>query len=376
MIVKNRKKILIIGMTPNRGGTETFSMNLFNALRKKYKSVDITFLNIWKEDIAYKNEIIENGGHILNYQMPTGIKNMVFGYHIAKKLFSVYKFDAVHINANYLLPSFFAIAAKNSGITKVIFHAHNTSYGNRNFLKKSILKSIAILQRKKLNNKNIQLLAASTEAGNWMFRQLDFTVITNGIEVEKFNFDRDVRNEVRMNLNIPEDSKVIISVARIEYQKNHEKIISIFNELYYKKKYYLILVGSGSLQNDIIQKIYNLGISDRVKFLGSQKDVKGLLMASDLMIMPSLYEGLPFSAVEAQAAGLPLVVSKEAFTSEVNIINKISYLSNSESDKEWAKNINDMIVDNSFSDRNVDNDIVGQSKFGFDKIVSEILSFY
>ncbi|AEJ23361.1 glycosyl transferase GT4 family protein [Weissella koreensis KACC 15510] len=210
-------------------------MNLFNALRKKYKSVDITFLNIWKEDIAYKNEIIENGGHILNYQMPTGIKNMVFGHNLAKKLFSVYKFDAIHINANYLLPSFFAIAAKNSGVTKVIFHAHNTSYGNRSFLKKSILKSIAILQRKKLNNKNIQLLAASTEAGNWMFRKLDFTVITNGIEVEKFNFDRDIRNEVRRNLNIPEDSKVIISVARIEYQKNHEKIISIFNELYYKK---------------------------------------------------------------------------------------------------------------------------------------------
>ncbi|WP_081461279.1 glycosyltransferase [Weissella koreensis] len=137
-----------------------------------------------------------------------------------------------------------------------------------------------------------------------------------------------------------------------------------------------MLVGSGSLQNDIIQKIYNLGISDRVKFLGSQKDVKGLLMASDLMLMPSLYEGLPFSAVEAQAAGLPLVVSKEAFTSEVNIINKISYLSNSESDKEWAKNIDDMIFDNSSSDRNLDNDIVGQSKFGFDKTVSEILSFY
>nr|WP_242821456.1 glycosyltransferase [Weissella koreensis] len=122
--------------------------------------------------------------------------------------------------------------------------------------------------------------------------------------------------------------------------------------------------------------MYNLGISDRVKFLGSQKDVKGLLMASDLMLMPSLYEGLPFSAVEAQAAGLPLVVSKEAFTSEVNIINKISYLSNSESDKEWAKNIDDMIFDNSSSDRNLDNDIVGQSKFGFDKTVSEILSFY
>ncbi|AEJ23360.1 glycosyltransferase [Weissella koreensis KACC 15510] len=99
-------------------------------------------------------------------------------------------------------------------------------------------------------------------------------------------------------------------------------------------------------------------------------------MASDLMLMPSLYEGLPFSAVEAQAAGLPLVVSKEAFTSEVNIINKISYLSNSESDKEWAKNIDDMIFDNSSSDRNLDNDIVGQSKFGFDKTVSEILSFY
>ncbi|MCS8594983.1 glycosyltransferase family 1 protein [Leuconostoc citreum] len=368
--------ILIIGMTPNKGGTETFSMNLFYGIREKYPDIKVTFLNIWDKDIAYQEEIIQSGGFVLHYKMPTGIKNIFFGYKMAKQLFSENEFDVVHVNANYLLPSYFAIGAKKSGVNRVIFHSHNSSYGNRSVLKKTFLEIISIVQRQCLKKNSIILLAASNEAGCWMFKRLKYMVISNGVNVDNFLFDNAKRQAVRNNLHISNKSKIIISVARMEYQKNHEKIILIFNELSKLDNYYLILVGTGSQEKKIKATILELGLATRVKILGSRKDISELLMASDLMIMPSRYEGLPFSAIEAQASGLSLVVSSEAFDKEVNIINKITYLSNNDGDQKWAQTINKIIDLNMLSDRTKDNILVTKSKYSFEVTLKEVIPYY
>lgn len=372
----NNKKLLIIGMTPNRGGTETFAMNLFYGLRRDYPNLDITFLNIWDKEIAYSEEIIKHGGHILNYKIPTGFLNIFIGPIMARSFFLKYSFDIVHINANYLLPSYFAIQAKKSGIKNVIFHAHNSSYGDRSLLKKIMLKIIAVFQRIKLKKNKIDLLAASSVAGEWMFKNIHFTIIPNGIDTKKFGYDDTKRKKIRKELNIPFDSSVIISVARFEFQKNHDKILSVFQELAKNNDSYLLLIGEGSQKQNIENKILKIQLSSKVKLLGSKTNIADYLSASDIMIMPSRYEGLPFSAIEAQANGLSLVVSREAFNQEVNITNKVTFLSNSSVDDEWAEKIVKIIDHSDLSNREHDQFVVNSSMYSFNNTLKQVLSYY
>ena len=83
----------------------------------------------------------------------------------------------------------------------------------------------------------------------------------------------------------------------------HDFIIDVFNKIYQKNNTAkLILVGAGNGQQNIIDKVKNLALSDSVLFLGNRTDVNKILQAMDVFLFPSLYEGLPLSIIEAQAA--------------------------------------------------------------------------
>ena len=132
---------------------------------------------------------------------------------------------------------------------------------------------------------------------------------------------------------------VIGHVGRFFPQKNHEFLIDIFNEVYKKdKNTILMLVGGGELQEKIEAKVRALGLEEAVRFVGIRSDVNYVMQGFDLFLLPSLYEGLPVTMIEAQAAGLNCIIS-DRVPKQCAITNNVEIISLSESVEQWAEKI-------------------------------------
>ena len=161
--------------------------------------------------------------------------------------------------------------------------------------------------------------------------------MNNAIDTQRYIFDSDTRERMRKEMEL-EDSFVIGHIGRFNYQKNHEFLIDIFNEISKKEpKARLLLVGDGNLRPEIESKITRFGISDKVIMTGVRSDVPDLLQAMDCFVFPSHYEGLPVTVVESQAAGLKCFIS-EAVTREVDITGRCEFL-HIDNPKGWADKI-------------------------------------
>ena len=160
--------------------------------------------------------------------------------------------------------------------------------------------------------------------------------MNNAIDTDLFKYNETVRKEVRHELNIGDNQLVIGHVGRFDLQKNHQFIIDIFHELHnMNKESVLILVGTGKLIDQIKEKVKELHLEDSVMFLGVRSDVNRLMQAFDAFLFPSLFEGLPVTLVEAQAAGLPILMS-DSIPKDCIITNQIKSLSLDLSAQEWA----------------------------------------
>jgi glycosyltransferase involved in cell wall biosynthesis len=182
------------------------------------------------------------------------------------------------------------------------------------------------------------MFACSDSAGRWMFPNHSFTIIKNGINTRKFSFDPTARADVRKELHITE-SLVLGHVGRFEHVKNHTFLIDVFSELKAKvSDAVLLLVGTGSFEPQIREKVQRLGLLDSVLFLGVRSDVHRILQAVDVFVMPSLYEGLPVVTVEAQTSGVSCVFS-DTISTECKMTDNVTFLSLNESPSTWASQI-------------------------------------
>lgn len=319
-------RVLMVGMTSGVGGVETFMTNINHYI--DHSKVKIDFLVHQQISKKYVSDIEKTGAKI--YTVP-GIKEGILSF--LKGAFSFYKghdYDIVHLNECsadffvYCLPILFD---KN---TKLIVHSHNGSTSS-----KGIHTFLKPVQNRRADAK----WSCSDEATKWMYTDnKDVTVIRNGIDVQNYLFSSEIRKRVRNELGI-ENKVVIGSVARFEKQKNHKKIIDVFNEYHQKNENsVLLLVGKGSLRKKVEEYVKKLNLQDAVLFLGVRNDINHLLMAMDLFIMPSLYEGLPFVAVEAQAASLPVLIS-DTVSMEVYITDLVHTVDLDASNDVWAQKI-------------------------------------
>ncbi len=190
--------------------------------------------------------------------------------------------------------------------------------------------------------------ACSTEAGIYLFgKKRKFEFIPNAIDLEKFEYNEQTRKEIRKELDL-EGKLVIGNVGRFNLQKNHSFLLDIFNEIVKKNKdSILLLIGTGELEENIKQKIKELKLEKRVKLLGVRKDVNKLYQAMDIFLMPSLFEGLPLTGVEAQASKLKCYFA-DTITKEVIISNNVKFLSLKLTPEQWA----DKIVQDAKYERN------------------------
>lgn len=320
----------ILHMLPDIGianGVMSVVLNYAKAMPDDIK-FDVVYFQ--QSEKTKQNEIEAIGGRVFRINPPspkTALKREM------DKFFKEHKgeWEAVHIHAPHFA-IFMAPAARRAGIKKVCIHCHSTWY--------------SLLDENKKRNKLFYDLgkvfvdkkfACGRDAGRfWYGEDKNFTVLPNAIDCAKFRFNEKVREEKRRELDI-EDKFVVGHLGRVEPpQKNHPFLLEIFSQIK-KLEPNSVLLMTGADENDELKKLAKkLGIYDSIRFLGSRKDVPQLSQAYDVFVFPSFWEGLPVSVVEAQAAGLPVVMS-DSITDEVVATDNVCMLSLDNPAAEWAQ---------------------------------------
>jgi glycosyltransferase EpsF len=302
------------------GGVESVVMNYYRHIDRKKVQFDF-IVDADSTDIP-RQEIKKLGGKVIivpPYQkLPKHMKKL-------ETIFRENKYRIVHSHVNTL--SIFPLrAAKKAGVPVRIAHSHSTA--GKGEWKRNIMK-YALRPFSKVYPTHY--FACGEYSGRWLFGDKTFdrglvTVIPNAIDKEKFKFDDKQRIKKRKELDIKRDQFVIGHVGRFMSQKNHDFLIDIFSNVLEKRpKSVLLLIGDGPLRSAIEQKVSGLGLRGDVRFLGARNDVEELLNAMDIFVLPSLYEGLPVVAVEAQASGVKCLLSDQV-TSEADISSATEFL--------------------------------------------------
>ena len=195
-----------------------------------------------------------------------------------------------------------------------------------------------------LQNNDLQIIALHEQMRqqiNGMFGIDTTRIIHNGVQVERFANVAESREEIRRAEGIPEDAFVIGHVGRFSEEKNHEFLLKIAcSALEKQPNVYLLMIGKGDLQEQIWHQVQNLGLSDRTCMLSGRGDIPRLMKAMDVFVMPSHYEGLPVTLIEAQAAGLRCVVS-DVVDTEAYRTDRVVPMSLKETAQAWV----DVILD-------------------------------
>lgn len=265
------------------------------------------------------------------------------------------QYDIVHVHGNSATLGIDMLAAKLGGAKIRIAHSRNTSCTH------PIMDKFA---RPVFNWTYTDGFACGEEAGKWLFGNKPFTVMPNGKNVDRFLFQPQKREKLRKKYHVQD--KIVIGHAGVfNKQKNHKYLIRIFNDLCKNNNNYeLWLMGDdGGTLNDVEQQIKEYGLESKVRFIGYQPNVEDYLCAMDIMVFPSLYEGLPNVVIEWQMSGLPCFVS-DTITRECCVMDNIKYLPLDEDVSVWVKAIEHCKIE----DRNDKKDIIKErmGKAGFD----------
>lgn len=300
LIMKYPIRVLQVVTYMGRGGLETMLMNYYRHI--DHSKVQFDYLTHREFDGDYDKEIKDLGGNVYHLSnlnpLSTSYKkslNDFFENH------PEYKIVHSHLDCMAGIPLKYA---KLNNVPIRIAHAHNSNQT------KDLKYPLKLFYKRNIKKNANYLFACGDEAGKWMFNTDNFKVLNNAIDAKDYTFNMNIRNDKRKEFGISDDSILVGHVGRFFPQKNHEFLIDIFNQFHKDHpNSYLMLVGEGELKVSIQDKVRTLGLEDFVIFTGLRSDVNDLLQAMDVFLFPSLYEGLPVSIIEAQAAGLPCLIS-------------------------------------------------------------------
>lgn len=329
----------IFGEPILHGGQEAFVLNVIQAMDMKDLIIDL--LTPYQCKNEYYRTIVENlGGHIYSLNIPFnpgGSRHNLLRQY--EKFLEKHRYDTVHIHSGSISVLMYAsLAAKRTGIKKIIVHSHCA--GDRKTLKYRLIK---LASMPILSSCPTDYFACSKIAGEWKFPSNivkdKLVIIKNGIDLNKFTYKADMSIQMRLKYGIPKDAFVVGHVGRFSFEKNHEYLIRVFKKtLEQIPTAYLLLVGEGELMNDVKKQVVRLNLTEKVVFTGSVNNVQDYFQMMNIFVLPSRWEGLPIVGVEAQAAGLPVLVSKNV-SRELDLTGGIKFLSLSDDVTEWVDQI-------------------------------------
>ena len=320
-------KILVILTVPfGKNGITNVATALINQGIKTGDSFDLVTFNIKDEKGAKALE--ERGTGI--FVLPRNLKESFRYVGELSRMIKERGYDAVHIHGNSHTCVYELIAAKRGGCDKRIVHAHNS--GTRHMAFHKIMTPL-------FNSLCRVRLACSDQAGAFMYGKHPFTVINNGVDTKKFTFCEGDREQIRKKLSVKENEILLGHVGAFNSEKNHAFLLEVMSALVNKQQNYrLVLMGAGALEEQIKARTCELGLDNRVIFAGSIDNVHAYLSALDLVLMPSLFEGLPLTLLEQQANGLCCIVS-DRITKNADLTGNLTSLPIDQGAQPWVEAI-------------------------------------
>lgn len=303
-----KRRICIYCDTWASGGIESFLYNMLSYMDLSGLEIDIVAARI-KDSLFTKG--LEDKG-IRFYELSGQKYALIKNAKCFMRLIRSRSYDVVHINAFQALTLYFLRIAKRMRVQIRIAHSHNTMLRKCKMYPLKLL--IHHISRKLFSDDATNWWSCSSTAADFLFskkcrKKNGFLLIPNGIDINRFRFNAEVREIVRKELNL-EGKFVIGNIGRLCYQKNQDFLLEVFAEaVKLKPDSRLLLVGDGERKEWLQKKAIRLGISNAVIFCAATRDVERLYWAMDVFAFPSHFEGLGIVAIEAQAAGLPTVCS-------------------------------------------------------------------
>jgi glycosyltransferase involved in cell wall biosynthesis len=322
-------RVLHYGLSSNKGGIETYIMNLASHVDRERFNFD--FLHNKAGVPCFREELKAMGSEFYGVtpRRTSPFKNR----QELNELFERESFDILHCHVNSLSYIEPVHTALRSGC-QVLVHSHNS--GASTSLATNLLHR---LHYHTLPRDKVTMVAVSRIAGEWVFGpSASFNVIHNGIEIERFAFRAEAREAKRKELGLS-GRLVIGHVGAFLPAKNHAFLLNVFYALLQEvPQARLLLVGTGPLESAIRMQAAKMGIGAALIFLGHRSDVPELMSAMDLFLIPSLHEGFPLAALEAQASGLPCIMS-DAIAEEVVVASTCKRISLNASTERWVREI-------------------------------------
>lgn len=342
-------KILNIFGCMTAGGAEKRTLDIMRNLDNHEFIMDYCALSGRKGEL--EAEIEKLGGRTHHCKLGFGFSRRFI------KLLKDEQYDVVHSHV-HMFSGYILWLASKANVKCRIAHFRSMNDGNSNSIRRSIQRKI---MRGLVDKYATDIIAVSEGtmdsawSKNWR-EDKRCKVIYNGIDLKEFQIERQ-SEEIKKEFNIPHDGTIFIHVGNMTVPKNHKRLISIFNEvLTTQTNSYLLIVGryEEEIFNQLKTLIGQYGIEDKVKFCGTRNDVPRLLRGSDIMVFPSLWEGLPGAVLEACASGIPVVASDLPCIEEIKKyfprLNTISLKSN---DEIWKTTIiNELNIENGMSEFN------------------------
>ncbi|MBO0454017.1 glycosyltransferase family 1 protein [Candidatus Enterococcus murrayae] len=349
------------------GGAETFIMNVYRQMDRE--KVQFDFIVHGAKKGMYVEEVEQSGGRI--FQAPNFKKKHLLSY---KKWWQLFfskhpEYKIIHSHIRTTTPIIFYVARKNGLMT--ISHSHSTSNGH------GIRQKVKGLSNYFTRNLSDFMFGCSDEAGKWMYgkkaiRSTDYQTLSNGIDLGKFRFDEKSREKIRTELNV-NDTFLLGHVGRFAAVKNQRFLIELFPEiLKFHPNTKLIFLGSGPLLEENQLYVNEKGLQDDILFLNKKSNINEYMMAMDLFLFPSLYEGLPLALIESQATGLRSVVSDKV-TSDADLTGSISFCDITDK-QQWLETIKHSISTN--YPRNTQAEILRQHGYDIKRTATTLQELY
>ena len=324
-IVMSKQVLEITGEPIGTGGQEMFIINVLRNINMDSLRID-WLTPYFCENNQYKNEIENRGGQVFCMNLPFSPGKSRLD--VIKPLYRFLKnhpYDVVHIHSGSLsILATCSFISRISGVKNVIVHSHTTG-----LVKGVKFYALKLLFYPLIRFAPTKYCACSKAAGEWKFPHSVSNrtiILKNGIDLDAFRYNRNKESEIRSKLGIGYSTILIGHVGRFSFVKNHVFLIRLMEYLVSKSfDCKMMLIGDGEILDDIKSLVSQKQLNDKIIFVGATPCVNEYIQAMDVFVLPSRWEGLPIVGVEAQAAGVPMLVSDKV-SKDMKLAKNVKYL--------------------------------------------------
>ena len=332
-------KIICFGVSNIAGGIENVVSGMYEYIpRDKYKIDFVTFF-----PSIYKEEELKKGGSVIYYLTARGTDYRRHHQEV-KEFFKNHgrEYDCLWLNCATLSSGHIVKEAKRAGISKIVLHGHAAGLEVSHPLKRIYHIFLHKINQYRLMAYQPIKIACSKASGEFFYGKRPCIILENGVEIEEFTFSKEAREQLRNKYKIEEDRQLIGVGARFVPVKNLFFLLEVFAAYHSKyKESMLVLIGTGQLEDQLKECVRELGLEEDVLFTGYQKDMARYLSMLDIYTLPSLIEGYPVSAIEAQCSGLYGIIS-ERVTGEVIKTDRFLHISIDHGVDRWVQALEKM----------------------------------